>query len=152
MRFYFDSCCYSRLYDDQTQIKIYMESEAILNLINICKQNNDEIIGSPALDFELDQIDNIDKREKLKYFYQQIITEVVEYNENILNRVRKLTEITKIRTLDSLHLAFSEIYKIDILLTTDSKFENACSKMDLRVKVINPVNYLMGVTQDDIDT
>ena len=31
MRLYLDVCCYSRFYDDQTQVKIYMESEAVLN-------------------------------------------------------------------------------------------------------------------------
>ena len=40
MKLYFDLCCYSRLYDDQGQMKIYLESEAILNIINLAKQNN----------------------------------------------------------------------------------------------------------------
>ena len=78
MRLYFDVCCYSRFYDDQEQLKIYMESEAILNIINIAKKNNDEILGSSALDFEIDQIDNIEKREKIKYFYNQTITSKID--------------------------------------------------------------------------
>jgi len=143
MRLYFDICCYSRLYDDQAQVKIYMESEAVLNIINISKQNNYGIVGSPVLDLEMDQIDNAEKREKIKYFYHQTITEKTYYNENVFNRVKELSEQTKIRTLDSFHLSFAEHYKVDILLTTDIRFEKACSKMNLRIKVLNPIKFLM---------
>jgi len=148
MRLYIDVCCYSRLYDDQTQVKIYMESEAILNLINISKKNNDDIIGSPALDLEIDQIDNTEKRNKVKYFYELIKTEKNDYNINIYNRVKEISEQTKIKTLDSFHLSFAENSKADILLTTDARFEKACSKMNLKIKVINPINYLMEVLQN----
>ena len=149
MRLNFDICCYSRLYDDQTQIKVYMESEAILNILNISKQNNDEIVGSSALDLEIDQIDNVEKREKIKYFYHQTITEKIDYTENVLNRVKELSEQTKIKTLDSFHLSFAEYSNANILLTTDTKFEKACAKIDLKIKVINPVKYLMEVIQND---
>ena len=152
MRLYFDICCYSRLYDDQTQIKIYMESEAVLNIINISKQNNYKIVGSPALDLEIDQIGNVEKREKIRYFYHQTITEKVDYIENVLIRVMELSKQTNIKTLDSFHLSFAENNYVDILLTTDIKFEKACSKMNLKIKVMNPINFLMGVIHNDSNT
>ena len=152
MRLYFDICCYSRFYDDQRQIKIYMESEAILNIINIAKQNNDEILGSPALDLEMDQIDNTEKREKIKYFYNQTITSKIDYTEDVLKQVNDLSEKTKIRTIDSFHLSFAENFDVDILITTDTRFEKACSKINLKTKVINPINYLMEVINNDSNT
>ena len=151
MRLYFDVCCYSRLYDDQTQVKIYMESEAFLNILNLSKENNDEIIGSPALDLEIDQIDNVEKKDKIKYFYDQTITKKTDYTINVFNRVKELSEQTKIKTLDSFHLSFAENYDVDVLLTTDTKFEKACSKMDLKIKVMNPIKYLMEVLRNDSD-
>ena len=152
MKLYFDICCYSRFYDDQGQLKIYMESEAILNIINVAKQNNDEIYGSPALDLEIDQIEDIEKRDKIKYFYEQTITQKIDYTENVFNRVKELAEKTKIRTLDRFHLSFAEINSIDILLTTDARLEKACSKMGLNIKVINPIKYLMEVIHNDSST
>ena len=149
MRLYFDICCYSRLYDDQTQIKVYMESEAVLNILNISKQNHDEIVGSSALDLEIDQIDNVEKREKIKYFYHQTITEKTDYTENVFNRVKELSEQTNIKKLDSFHLSFAENSNVDILLTTDSRFEKACSKMNLKIKVLNPIKFLMEVMGND---
>ena len=122
-----------------------MESEAILNILNISKKNNDEIIGSPALDLEIDQIDDAEKRNKIKYFYELTKTEKTDYNINIYNRVKEISELTKLKTLDSFHLSFAENSNADILLTTDAKFEKACSKMNLKIKVINPIKHLMEV-------
>jgi predicted nucleic acid-binding protein len=145
MKLYLDNCCYNRPYDDQAQEKNHMEGEAILTIINRCKQNNDEIIGSSVLDLEIDQIKDIEKKEKVKYFYNQTITEKVDYTADILKRVRELSAQTNIRTLDRFHLSFAEYSHADILLTTDTKFEKASSKLKLGIRVMNPLGYLMEV-------
>ena len=145
MKLYFDNCCYNRPYDDQTQEKIHLEGEAILAIISKCDRNNDEIIGSPVVDLEIDQITDIEKKEKVKSFYDKTISWKIDYTENILKRVQELSGQTNIRTLDRFHLSFAEYSDADVLLTTDIKFEKACSKMDLKIKVINPLKYLMEV-------
>jgi predicted nucleic acid-binding protein len=152
MKLYLDSCCYNRPYDDQTQEKIHMEGEAILTIINRCKQNNDEIIGSRVLDLEISQISDIEKMEKVKFFYEQTITKKVDYNENILKRAQELSEQTNIRTFDRFHLSFAENADVNILLTTDTKFEKFCSKLYLDIKVMNPLNYLTEVLENERNT
>ena len=129
-----------------------MESEAVFNILHISKKNNYEIIGSPALQLEIEQIDNMEKRDKIMYLYNQTITKKVEYTERIFKRVKELSVQTKIKTLDSFHLAFSEYSNADYLLTTDNRFEKACFKMNLKVSVINPVKFLMEVIQNDFTT
>ena len=109
-------------------------------------------LWSPALDLEIDQIDNVEKREKIKYFYNQTITEKIDYTEKVLNRVKELSKQTKIKTLDSFHLSFAENHDVDVLLTTDTRFEKACSKINLKTKVINPISFLMEVMQNDSNT
>ena len=127
MRLYLDNCCYNHPYYDQ----------------------NDEIIGSPVLDFEIEQIGNIQKCEKVKSFYKQTIDRKFEYNINILKRVKELSKGTLLRQLDRFHLAFAENANADVLLTTDDKFEKACSKINLKIKVMNPLNYLLEVMRND---
>ena len=145
MKLYLDCCCYNRPYDDQTQEKVHMEGEAILTILSKAKQNNVEIIGSPILDFEIDQIDDIEKKDKVKYFYTHTITTKIDYTIEIFERAQELSQLTNIKTLDKFHLAFAENADADILLTTDIKFEKASSKLDLKIKVINPLKYLMEV-------
>jgi len=145
MKFYLDNCCYNRPYDDQRQEKIHLEGEAILAMISKCKQNNDVIIGSPALDFEIDNIENIEKKEKVKIFYNQTITIKADYTTEIFTRVQELHKQTSIRTLDIFHLSIAELNGADILFTTDIRFEKAVSKLNLNIKVINPLKYFMEV-------
>jgi predicted nucleic acid-binding protein len=143
MKLYLDTCCYNRPYDDQTHERIHLEGEAVLAIVNKREQTNDEIIGSPVLDFEMEQIENIEKQEKVKNFYAQTINKKIEYNIDILKRVKELSGQTKIRTFDRFHLSFAENAGVDVLLTTDDKFEKACSKINLKIKVMNPLNFLL---------
>ena len=145
MKLYLDNCCYNRPYDDQRQEKIHMEGEAILAIINRCRQNNDAIVGSPALDFEIDNIENSEKKEKVKFFYNQTISIKTDYTTEIFDRVQELNKQTSIRTLDIYHLSIAEYSDVDVLLTTDIKFEKAVSKLNLNIRVLNPLKYLMEV-------
>ncbi|MDR1330272.1 MAG: PIN domain-containing protein [Oscillospiraceae bacterium] len=149
MKLYLDSCCYNRPYDDQTQERIHLEAEAVLAIISKTKENNDEIIGSAALDFELQQITDNEKQEKVEDFYEQAIDRKVEYSNAIFERVKELSKQTNIRTLDRFHLCFAENAGVDILLTTDDKFEKACLKLNLNMKIINPLDFLMEAIRNE---
>jgi predicted nucleic acid-binding protein len=129
-----------------------MEGEAVLAIINKCIQNGDEIAGSYVLDLEIDQIHDAEKREKIKYFYEKTITTKIKYSESILKRVHELFEQTNIRILDRFHLSFAEISGVDVFLTTDTKFEKAGSKLNLKMKITNPLKFLMEVIQNEYDT
>ena len=149
MKLYLDCCCYNRPFDEQTQIKVHLESEAILSIITKCKQNKNEIIGSAALDFEIESIADFEKKDKVKHFYEQTITKKVNYTDIVVKRVQELTKLTNIRTLDKFHLAIAENSGANILLTTDNKFERASLKLNLITRVINPLKYLLEILQDE---
>ena len=51
-----------------------------------------------------------------------------------------------IREYDSLHLATAEKNNYDFLLTTDDDFRHTACKIPLRVKVRNPVEWLLEET------
>ena len=43
-------------------------------IINKYKQNDNEIIGSPVLDIEIEQIRNIEKQEKVRNFHEETMS------------------------------------------------------------------------------
>ena len=43
MRVYLDNCCYNRPYDDQTQLRISLESQAKLYVQELLKYHTDRI-------------------------------------------------------------------------------------------------------------
>ena len=69
-----------------------MEGEAVLAIITKCKHNADEIAGSPVLDFEIEQIGDFVKKEKVKNFYEQTISSKIIYTADIFKRVQELSE------------------------------------------------------------
>ena len=50
--------------------------------------------------------------------------------------------------MDSLHVATAEAGEVDAMLTTDDKLIKACSKLNLSVKVINPIVFLLDMVKE----
>lgn len=53
--------------------------------------------------------------------------------------------ISKIRTFDSLHIAAAEEAKADVMLTTDDKLERMAERLELKVRVMNPLKFAWEV-------
>ena len=49
MRVYLDTSVYNRLYDDQTQAKIYLETQAILIILNLIESKQIESVLISAI-------------------------------------------------------------------------------------------------------
>jgi predicted nucleic acid-binding protein len=146
-RLYLDNCCYNRPYDDLTQERIHLESEAIVAIIKRGRQHIDEIVGSDIIDLEMEQSDDESRKEKVKILYA-VIVDKAHYDKSVYDRSVEIKCMNKaIRSMDSLHLASAESGHADILLTTDDKFERACAKIKLGVTVMNPLKYMMEVMQ-----
>ena len=152
MKLYLDNCCYNRPYDDQAQEKIHLEGQAVLSIINRSMRGGDEIIGSPALELEIGWTGDVGKKEKVGCLYRQTVTTRAGYTEDVPKLASELSGHTGLKTLDAFHLSFAETAGADFLLTTDAKFEKLCSKLTLKVRVMNPLRYLTEVMLDEDDT
>ena len=148
MRIYLDTCCYNRPYDDQSQNRIHDESEAILSILHRTQTNDDTILGSDILAWEISQISDSHRRFKVLTLYQSA-KEIVPYNTEIKNRAAELRAQSSIRSLDSLHIASAEWGKADVFLTTDDRLIRACRKLPLPVRALNPVSFLAEVIEHD---
>ena len=87
MKLYMDVCCLNRPFDDQSQDRIRIESEAILAILNKCL-NEWTLVGSEAIDYEISKIPDDE------------IVKKVKANNNIVkvrveNPVRWLMEVTE---------------------------------------------------------
>ena len=144
MKIYLDNCCYNRPFDDQLQERIYLESEAILSILKRGESKWFEILSSPILQLEMDNMKDEEKQTKVKNLYQ-IAKNEVPYNAIIKKRSEEITQQSKIRNFDSLHIATAEYANADVLLTTDDKLEKMASNLDLKVKVQNPLKFILEV-------
>ena len=119
MTIYLDNCCYNRPFDDQTQERIHLESEAILSILKMGQMKRAVIVGSEILELEMNRMIDENKRQKVMDLYKVA-------GMNILYTDKKcavdIMSVSNISTFDSLHIAAAEEANADVLLTTDDKF------------------------------
>ena len=86
----------------------------------------------------MDRMHDIVKRERVKELYKVADLRIM-YTEEIKKRSQEIMSQSKIRAFDSLHIAAAEA--ADVMLTTDDKLEKMAARIDLKVKVMNPLRF-----------
>ena len=144
LNLYLDNCCYSRPFDDLRQEKNNLEAQAIKVIIDKHWKNEFKIYTSDALVFEMNNIKDQIKRAKVIEVYNKLNLINIQFSDKIIKRAYEIRKYN-IKNMDSLHIAYAESANIDYFITTDRLLVNAASRADLKVKVINPINFIMEV-------
>ncbi|HEX2077623.1 MAG TPA: PIN domain-containing protein [Longimicrobium sp.] len=146
-RVYLDTCCLNRPFDDQSQERIRLESEAVLRILDHIERGEWEMIGSDAIDVEAAANPDLERRRRVQVV-ADTATEHIHVNPDRTQRAGAL-EGMGLRGYDSLHVACAEAAGADILLTTDDAFVRRARRLqhELRVRVANPVQWLKEVTE-----
>ena len=135
----------NRPFDDHTQGRIRIESEAVLTILEHCQGGQWHLISSEVIDAEISKILDHDKRQKVEILAEihQTYTIVNEFIEKRAIDLEKLT----FKSYDALHIACAEKSGADVFLTTDDLLiKKALENRDiLRVRVHNPLRWLMEV-------
>lgn len=142
MKIYLDNCCYNRPFDDQSQSRIQVEALAVLYILMEAEKGRNIILGSDILDYEIDQMSVHDRKIKATLL-ASIASEHIELTDAIQARANDYVQASNIHAMDSLHLASAESANADYLLTVDDKFIGNAGTLDISVKVMNPVNFLI---------
>ena len=144
LKLYLDNCCYNRPFDNLEQEKINLEANAIENIFRKHINKEVEIYKSMAIDFEISKIKSDNKRRQVEDLYDAIESIEIAYSQEIKQRAIELREYN-IKDMDSLHLAFAESEYVDYFITTDRLLINASKRANLKIKVINPIEFIMEV-------
>lgn len=144
LKIYLDNCCYNRPFDDLSQEKIFSEVEAIETIFKMYTNGEIEIYGSVAINFEISKIKFGNKRRQVEDLYDAMNLKEIPYSLLVRQRAIELKKYN-IKDMDSLHIALAESIDIDYFITTDRLLINASKRANLKIKVINPVNFIMEV-------
>lgn len=145
---YFDVCCLNRPFDDQTQERIKLESEAVLSILSGCEVGKWALLNSEVIDFEVSLISDFERRLKIMSLLT-LASQKIVLNDKIKLRAKQLEQIN-ITSYDALHLACAEEYAT-VFLTTDDKLLRRALKNagKIQIEVQNPVIWLMEVTKSE---
>jgi len=142
-----DGCCLNRPFDDQSQDRIRIESEAVLAILNRCLYDW-VLVGSEAIDYEISKVPDDERKTGVKVL-AAISRDRVTVDESILRRASELENI-RLKALDALHLACAE-KSAEVMLTTDDEIVKKvmANNSIVKVRVENPVRWLMEVTENE---
>ena len=145
LKIYLDACCLNRPFDDQSQPRVRLETEAISLILEKLHEREWIWIGSEILLYEISQNRDLERRQRVQLFASQA-HQVIETNDQILRDAEKLEELG-FDPYDAVHLASAENAKVDVFLTTDDKIVKIASrnKKLLPFLVENPVKWLEEV-------
>ncbi|MDD2722432.1 MAG: PIN domain-containing protein [Methylovulum sp.] len=143
MKIYLDNCCLNRPFDNQADLRIHLEAEAVKTIITLVEQRTWQLIGSSILKFEIAKLtDNSRKRELA--LMESLASEIIVINQQIAEKAKQF-ENFGLQAFDALHLACAE-NNADVLLTVDDKFiRKAKNITKLGINICNPIVWLNEV-------
>lgn len=143
MKIYLDVCCLCRLFDDQSQFRIRIETEAVEEILMLCNVRSCLISSTPII-YEINRMSDIMRVQHLRRILSRS-QEYVSIDDDIVSRAKKLA-LFGIKNLDALHIACAE--KADaVFLTTDDGIIHTLKhpNTDIKIRIDNPVRWLEEV-------
>lgn len=143
MRIYLDCCCLQRPFDDQTQPRIKVETEAVLAILASVQTGDVSLLGSEALDYEASRIPNDERRSQMAAILA-LANEYVEMTQGV-EKLAESLEKEGIFPMDAIHLALASTTGADFFSTCDGKL---LRKRHLLSKLECPVISLLDLAAE----
>lgn len=146
MRVYLDMCCYNRPYDDQSQIRVSLETQAKLHIQGLIQEKQLELVTSYMLRYECGQNPYEMRRKAIMQFMD---THTMAY----VGLERKATiepmamEIMKtgVKFKDACHVASAIYAKCEYFISTDRRLLKYRSN---EIRMVNPIEFITE-TEDE---
>ncbi len=106
MRIYLDTSVYNRLFDDQTQSRIWLETQALVLILQMVEAGDFELVGSSVLDYE-----NSRNPFPLRRRWVTRCLDLASHYRKVDKRIRERgqeLEKESLQAIDALHLACAE--------------------------------------------
>lgn len=144
-RVYLDTSAYNRPFDDQTQPKIFLETQAVVIILQMIETKAVELISSSVLEYENSRNPHPIKQEAMSRYLQ-----LAELRQEVSEVIRKRAEELEqkgLKAIDALHVACAEAVNSNYFITCDKRLINRCS--GLTVQVMNPADFVLEMSSDD---
>ncbi|MCR4289589.1 MAG: hypothetical protein NUV86_04935 [Candidatus Scalindua sp.] len=142
MKIYLDNCCFNRSFDDQSQLRIKLETEAKLSIQEEIRTGNLELTWSYILDYENSKNPYEDRKELMKGWKKYAVIDIQE-NAEILKKADSLNS-TGFKKMDSLYVACAIISRCNFFLTTDDNILKQSEVLE-GIKIDDPIGFIKEV-------
>lgn len=140
MRIYLDNCCFNRPYDDQSQIRISLETQAKLYVQDLVKKGRLELVTSYVLWYENSQNPYETKKTAIGEFIRKNSTDYVDIDmAKTIQTIAEEIIKTGIKVSDAYHVACAIHADCNYFLTTDKRLLKYQTD---KIELLNPIDFL----------
>ena len=143
MKIYLDNCCFNRPFDDQSQLRIRLESEAKLQIQEDIRSGLYKLIWSYILDYENNNNPFQERQEQIAK-WRMYSEEDIEEDEEIV-KVAAMMNLHGIKKIDSLHIACAIKAKAEYFLTTDDGVLKK-ARIIKDIEITDPIGFIKEVS------
>ena len=136
---YLDVCALCRPYDDQSYMRINLETIGVQLIFSAIDQNIYDLVYSPVHIKEISAISDQIERFELYHLLQETAKFIDLDKMQARKRADKLVS-TGLGVADAAHLVFAETVEADFI-TCDDKLCKKCRALDLAIWTGNPVAF-----------
>ncbi len=146
VRVHLDNCSYNRPYDDQSQIRIHLETQAKLHIQDMIRKKQIELVTSYVLDFENSNNRSIQKMIAIDKFMKDYATWYVSNkNEADIAKIAVSIMKTGIKEKDAYHVACAVIAECNFFISTDDRLLKYQSE---NIKLVTPGEFIRMMEVD----
>ena len=140
MRVYLDNCCYNRPYDDQSQLRISLESQAKMAIQMLIRQGKIELVTSYMTIFENSENPYEMRQSNIGQFQNDYASVYVSSKmDRQVYEIALEIEKTGIKHKDACHIACAILAECDCFLSTDDRLLKYQSN---KIKLLNPIEFI----------
>lgn len=142
MKVYLDNCCFNRPFDDQSQIRVRIETEAKLKIQEEIRSGKFHLVWSYILDYENHKNPFVERKAQI-ISWKKYAEDDIEESIAVLEAAYSLSQYG-IQRIDSLHIACAIIANCDYFLSTDDKILGKSGKI-MNIKINDPIGFIKEV-------
>lgn len=140
VRVYLDNCCYNRPYDDQSQLRISLESQAKLAIQTKIKNGEIELATSYMTFYENSENPYEMRKRSIRDFQEKnAVIYLSGDSDDVVNKKAIEVEATGIKHKDACHVVCAILTESDYLLTTDDRLLKYKTN---EVKIMSPIEFI----------
>jgi len=134
---YLDTCSYNRPFDDQTQLRISLETQAKLFIQSLIKNNELDLIYSYVCFYE-NYINPFENKKLSIFEFSKNAKYFVTENDNILVKANIIIK-ERIKPIDALHLSCAIDAGADYFITVD---DDILRYRTDEIKIFDPIMFI----------
>ena len=136
-RIYLDNCCFNRPYDDQSQLRVWLETQAKVHIQSLVAEGKLDLVWSFVMSYENSR-NPFEAIRKAIARWEQLSTAFVDKSETLRDTARQIMA-TGVKEADAAHVACAIEGGCDWFITVDRRL---LQYRDERIVICSPIDFI----------